>query len=243
VWQHLAFLLLSVTKKRKTKSFLFGIKINLLPIIVSLHFTTSMPLLAIVRHGQSVYNLENRFTGLADVDLTNHGREEARLAGEKLRQMHFPYVFVSDLKRAKETWNIIHGVTHEKDVHVAYDKALEERDYGDLQGLNKADIAEKYGADQLHKWRRSFKMAPPGGESLERCQQRVMQYYNEHILPVLKSGSNVLIVAHGNSLRALMMKLENISEEAISHVELLTGTPRLYTMDNQLHIEKAENLQ
>lgn len=202
-----------------------------------------MPLLAIVRHGQSVYNLENRFTGLADVDLTNHGREEARLAGEKLKPMHFPCVFVSDLKRAKETWDIINGVLQEKDVQVIYDKALEERDYGDLQGLDKADIAEKYGADKLHTWRRSFKVAPPGGESLEQCQQRVMKYYEEHILPMLQQNTNVLIVAHGNSLRALMMKLENIGEEAIAHVELLTGTPRLYTMDEQLHIEKAENLQ
>ena len=202
-----------------------------------------MPLLAIVRHGQSVYNLANRFTGLADVDLTDHGREEARLAGEKLKPAYFPYVFVSDLKRAKETWDIINGVLQEKGEQVAYDKALEERDYGDLQGLNKGDIAEKYGADKLHEWRRSFKVAPPGGESLEQCQQRVMAYYNEHILPVLQQQKNVLIVAHGNSLRALMMKLENIGEEAIAHVELLTGTPRLYTMDEQLHIQKVENLQ
>lgn len=110
-----------------------------------------MVLLAIVRHGQSVYNLENRFTGLADIDLTNHGREEARLAGEKLRGMHFPYVFVSDLKRAKETWDIMNDVMHNINVHVTYNKALEERNYGDLQGLNKAAIAEKYGADKLHE--------------------------------------------------------------------------------------------
>ncbi len=202
-----------------------------------------MPLLAIVRHGQSTYNLENRFTGLADVDLTDHGREEARLAGGKLVSMHFPFVFVSQLKRAKETWDIMSGVMQEKGVHVEYDKALQERDYGDLQGLNKGDIAEKYGADKLHEWRRSFKVAPPGGESLEQCQQRVMKYYDERILPLLQQNKNVLIVAHGNSLRALMMKLENIGEEAISHLELLTGTPRLYTMDEQLNIQKAENLQ
>lgn len=202
-----------------------------------------MPLLAIVRHGQSTYNLENRFTGLADIDLTEHGRDEARLAGKKLLSMHFPYVFVSQLKRAKETWDIMNGVMQEKGVHVTYDKALQERDYGDLQGLNKADIAEKYGANKLHEWRRSFRVAPPGGESLEQCQQRVLKYYNEQVIPILQQNKNVLIVAHGNSLRALMMKLENISEEAISHVELLTGTPRLYTMDEALHIQQVENLQ
>lgn len=202
-----------------------------------------MPLLAIVRHGQSVYNLENRFTGLADIDLTDHGREEARLAGKKLQSFHFPYVFVSDLKRAKETWAIINSVLRQPNVKVTYNKALEERDYGELQGLDKADIANKYGAKQLHEWRRSFKTAPPGGESLEQCQQRVLKYYSEQILPVLQQNVNVLIVAHGNSLRALMMRLENISEDAISHVELLTGTPRLYTMNTELQIEKAENLQ
>ena len=205
--------------------------------------TSVMPYLAIVRHGQSVYNLENRFTGWVDVDLSGHGREEAKLAGNKLCNYHFDDVFVSTMKRAKETYNIMKKVMHLDDVPVAYSDALKERGYGDLKGLNKAEVAEKFGAEQVNVWRRSFSTPPPGGESLEQCQQRVMAYYTASIQPCLQQNKNVLIVAHGNSLRALMMKLENISEEAISETELLTGTPRLYTMNNDLSIEKAENLQ
>ncbi len=202
-----------------------------------------MPLLAIVRHGQSVFNLENRFTGVLDIALTDHGREEAKLAGKKLLPYHFQFAFVSTLQRARETFDLMQEVMNEKYIAVQYSETLIERSYGDLQGLNKGDIAEKYGAEKLNTWRRSFRELPPGGESLEQCQQRVMQYYHAHIEPVLLQGNNVLIVAHGNSLRSLLMKLENISEEAIAHIELLTGTPRLYTMDAQLRIQKAENLQ
>ncbi len=198
--------------------------------------------LAIVRHGQSQYNLENRFTGFADVDLTAQGREEAAMCGRKLNGMQFEACFTSVLKRAIETLDIILETIGQKQLPIYKDAALNERNYGDLQGLNKAETADKYGAGQVTLWRRSFDIAPPGGESLKQTQERVMPYYYEHIEPLLQQGKNVLVVAHGNSLRALMMHLENISAEAIAHVDLLTGVPRIYTFDDAGKITKAEFL-
>ena len=198
--------------------------------------------LAIVRHGQSAYNLENKFTGFADVDLTAQGREEAAMCGRKLQKMHFDDAFTSVLKRAIETLDIILDTIGQKNIPVFKDAALNERNYGDLQGLNKAETAEKYGADQVALWRRSFDGAPPGGESLKQTQERVLPYYYAHIEPLLQQGKNVLIVAHGNSLRALMMHLENISPEAIAHIELLTGVPRVYDFDDSGKISYVEHL-
>jgi len=198
--------------------------------------------LAIVRHGQSQYNLENRFTGFADVDLTAQGREEAVMCGRKLNGMQFEACFTSVLKRAIETLDIILETIGQKQLPIYKDAALNERNYGDLQGLNKAETADKYGSDQVTLWRRSFDIAPPGGESLKQTQERVLPYYYEHIEPLLQQGKNILVVAHGNSLRALMMHLENISTEAIAHVDLLTGVPRVYTFDNAGKITKAEFL-
>lgn len=197
--------------------------------------------LAIVRHGQSEYNLQNRFTGFTDVDLTDQGREEAAMCGRKLKDMHFAACFTSVLKRAIETLEIILDIINQKQLPIYKDAALNERNYGDLQGLNKAETAEKYGANKVHEWRRSFDIAPPGGESLKQTQERVLPYYYEHIEPLLQQGKNVLIVAHGNSLRALMMHLENISPDAISHVELLTGVPRVYDFDESGKISYVEH--
>lgn len=197
--------------------------------------------LAIVRHGQSAYNLENKFTGEINVDLTPQGREEAVMCGRKLQGMHFNTCFTSVLKRAIETLDIILDTIGEKNLPVYKDAALNERNYGDLQGLNKAETAEKYGAQQVNLWRRSFDMAPPGGESLKQTQERVLKYYYAQIEPLLQQGKNILIVAHGNSLRALMMHLENISEEAIAHVELLTGVPRVYDFDESGKISNVEH--
>ena len=199
--------------------------------------------LVIVRHGQSVWNLENRFTGWVDVDLTEQGREEARLSGEKLKDIPFDVCFTSELKRAIETLDIILHVTGQTDLPVFKDAALNERMYGDLQGLNKAETAEKFGAVQVALWRRSFAITPPGGESLKDTQVRVLAYYHSHIVPYLEKGNNVLIVAHGNSLRALMMYLEHISEEAIAEINILTGVPRLYIFDAQLTLQEVRNLQ
>jgi 2,3-bisphosphoglycerate-dependent phosphoglycerate mutase len=201
-----------------------------------------MPLLSIVRHGQSAWNLENRFTGEVDVDLTPLGREEARSAGKKLAHISFSRCFTSVLRRAIETLDIILEEAHQPQLPVTRDKALDERNYGQLQGLNKAETAKKYGDEQVAIWRRSYNVRPPGGESLEDTARRVIPYYTREIEPCLKKGENILIVAHGNSLRALMMHLELISENKISTVDLPTGVPRLYTFDPQLNLQTVAYL-
>lgn len=201
-----------------------------------------MSLLVIVRHGQSVWNLENRFTGEVDVDLTPLGREEARAAGRKLVGIPFSKCFTSVLKRAVETLSIILEEIGRPDLPVIRDRALNERNYGQLQGLNKAEIVKQYGDAQVAIWRRSYDVAPPGGESLKDTVRRVIPYYKKEIEPLLKKGENVLVVAHGNSLRALMMHLENISAEAIAGVNIPTGIPRMYEFDGEMRIVKVAYL-
>jgi 2,3-bisphosphoglycerate-dependent phosphoglycerate mutase len=198
-----------------------------------------MPVLAIVRHGQSAWNLENRFTGEVDVALTPLGAEEAHSAGKKLSVINFSRCFTSVLKRAIETLEIILQEAHQTALPIMRDKSLNERNYGQLQGLNKAETAKKYGDEQVAIWRRSFHVRPPGGESLEDTAHRVIPYYTQSIEPCLAKGENILIVAHGNSLRALMMHLENIGEDEIANVDLPTGVPRLYSFDAQLKLETA----
>ncbi len=200
-----------------------------------------MTYLVLIRHGQSQWNLENRFTGDVDVDLTQQGRAEAKLTGDKLKSKNimFGFAFTSVLKRAEETLQIILQEIHQPNIIIQRDAALNERNYGQLQGLNKAGIAEKYGAEQVHTWRRSFNVAPPGGESLQDTQNRVMPYYKTSVEPVLKQQQNCMIVAHGNSLRSLMMVLENISEDAITQIDIPTGVPRLYQFDEQMNLISA----
>ena len=200
-------------------------------------------MLAIVRHGQSAYNLENRFTGETDVELTAQGKEEALMCGRKLKSIHFDACFTSVLKRAIDSLDIILDEIGQQQLPIHKSAALNERNYGDLQGLNKADVAEKYSAAKVHEWRRSFSVAPPGGESLEQTQNRVLKYYNEEIFPLLLAGKNVLIVAHGNSLRALMMHLENIGREGISHVDLPTGLPRVYELGENGEVLNVKYLE
>jgi 2,3-bisphosphoglycerate-dependent phosphoglycerate mutase len=200
-----------------------------------------MPLLVLIRHGQSTYNLENRFTGETDVPLTPRGREEARAAGAKLKDIPFVHGFTSVLQRAIDTMTIALEAADQQ-LPVTRDRALNERNYGRLQGLNKADIAKEYGREQVAIWRRSFSVRPPGGESLADTAHRVIPYYQKNILPMLQKDGNVLVVAHGNSLRALMMHLENISETAIVEVHLPTGRPRQYTLDSQGNVEKVAYL-
>jgi 2,3-bisphosphoglycerate-dependent phosphoglycerate mutase len=195
-----------------------------------------MSLLVIVRHGQSIWNLENRFTGEVDVPLTDIGRKEAHAAGRSLSNITFNYCFTSVLKRAEETLEIILEEIHQQNLPIKKDKALNERNYGDLQGLNKTEVAKKYGEQQVEIWRRSYSIRPPGGESLEDTASRVIPYYKLLIEPLLKSGNNCLIVAHGNSLRALMMYLENIDANTIAEITLPTGIPRLYSFDEQLKL-------
>lgn len=202
-----------------------------------------MPKLILVRHGQSEWNLQNRFTGWVDVDITSQGEDEAKRAGQNLKGIQIDYLFTSVLKRAIHTAEIILNEAGISNIPTERDQALNERHYGDLQGQNKQEIGDKYGQEQLHIWRRSFDVAPPNGESLLDTKNRVLPYYKEHIEPLLKQGKNVLIVAHGNSLRALVMYLENISKEEIASLNIPTGVPYLYEMDVNLFINEIKYLE
>jgi 2,3-bisphosphoglycerate-dependent phosphoglycerate mutase len=201
-----------------------------------------MALLTLIRHGQSTYNLQNRFTGNVDVSLTPLGEDEARLAGQKLTGFHFNIAYTSMLKRAWETLNLVLKEIKQSDISIIKNAALNERMYGSLQGLNKAETALKYGDKQVEIWRRSYEVRPPDGESLEDTYNRTVPYYKAEIEPKLKAGENVLIVAHGNSLRALKMYLENISPEAIVQVNIPTGTPRNYDFDKNMKIISVDYL-
>ena len=189
--------------------------------------------LILIRHGQSVWNAENRFTGWTDVDLSEKGVKEAEEAGDELRDQVIDVIHTSDLIRAKRTAEIvIRANVSSKDTVTKSDWRLNERNYGALQGLNKAETAEKHGAEQVRIWRRSFDVAPPEGESLEMTAKRTIPYFEEEILPDLESGESVLVSAHGNSLRSIVMHIEGISPEDIVSFEIQTGVPRYYDYSN-----------
>ncbi|ADB36642.1 2,3-bisphosphoglycerate-dependent phosphoglycerate mutase [Spirosoma linguale] len=193
-----------------------------------------MSLFVIVRHGQSQWNAENRFTGATNTPLTDLGRHEAREAGKLLKAKQppdFAIGFTSVLQRAIDTMDIILDEIGQANLPIERNQALNERMYGDLQGMNKHEAEERFGADQVFRWRRGYADKPPHGESLADTRARVMPYFNQSILPHLQAGQPVLVVAHGNSLRALLMDLENISPEDIEKVELATGIPRQYDYD------------
>ena len=188
-----------------------------------------MSKLILIRHGQSVWNAENRFTGWTDVDLSEKGIKEAEEAGNELRRQVIDVVHTSDLIRAKRTAEIvIRANVSSRDTVTKSDWRLNERNYGALQGLNKAETAEEHGAEQVRIWRRSFDVAPPEGESLEMTAKRTIPYFEEEILPDLESGVNVLVSAHGNSLRSIVMHIEGISPNDIVSFEIKTGVPRYY---------------
>ncbi len=191
-----------------------------------------MPRLILVRHGQSVWNASNRFTGWTDVDLSDQGVEEAEEAGHELSAIRIDMVHTSDLVRAQRTAEIImrHNEASD-DVPTKYDWRLNERHYGALQGLNKAETAEKHGAEQVHVWRRSFDVAPPEGESLEMTAERTIPYFTEEIVPDLAVGKSVLVSAHGNSLRSIVMHIEGISPDDIVSLEIPTGEPIHYNYE------------
>ena len=197
-----------------------------------------MPRLILLRHGQSQWNLENRFTGETDVDLTVKGEQEARNAGLLLKAFHIEFAFTSVLKRAIHTLDIVLEQIG-SEIPVFKSAALNERNYGELQGLNKADTEKKYGPEKLLLWRRSYREKPPGGESLKDTYGRVVPYYIKEILPLLYKGKTVLVVAHGNSLRALVMYLEHLSEDAISMVEIPTGIPEIYELSDDMKFIKV----
>jgi len=189
--------------------------------------------LVLVRHGESEWNLRNLFTGWKDIDLTDKGVAEARGAGRRLKALglSFDVAFTSDLIRAQRSLDLILEEMGQTQIPVSRDKALNERDYGDLSGLNKDDARAKWGAEQVHIWRRSYDVAPPGGESLKDTAARVLPYYIQEILPAVLQGKRVLIAAHGNSLRALVMVLERLSTEDILEREIGTGDPVIYRLN------------
>lgn len=191
-----------------------------------------MKQLVLIRHGESQWNLENRFTGWVDVPLTPKGEQEAHEAGKKLQDFRFDQAFTSVLIRANKTLEIVLRVTGQTDLKIEKDQALNERMYGDLQGLNKAETVEKHGAEQVKIWRRSFDVPPPGGESLKDTAERVIPYYQEKIWPALLSGRCILVVAHGNSLRALVMHLNQLSREEVLELNIPTGAPWLFELDD-----------
>ena len=200
-------------------------------------------LLVLVRHGQSEWNLKNLFTGWRDVGLTEKGVAEAHNAGQKLKAegLHFDVAFTSELVRAQRTLDIVLGEMGQTDITVIKDQALNERDYGDLSGLNKDDARKKWGEEQVHVWRRSYDVAPPGGESLKDTAARVLPYYIQEILPRVLRGDNVIVVAHGNSLRALVMVLECLSPKQIVDREIATGVPLIYRLNADSTVaQKAE---
>lgn len=199
-----------------------------------------MAKLFLVRHGQSLWNLENRFTGWHDIDITDTGIEEAKKAGIALKKEKIDIAFTSVLIRAKHTLSIILDELGKPDIPIVMDKALNERSYGNLEGLNKAETALKYGDEQVHTWRRSYDVVPPGGESLKDTYNRVIPYFEKEIAPLLKKGENVLIVAHGNSLRALIMYLEHLSPEEILEREITTGIPITYIFDENFHVSRRD---
>ncbi len=191
-----------------------------------------MSTLVLIRHGQSQWNLENRFTGWVDVPLPDKGREQARLAGALLaaEELDLAKAYTSALVRAQETLTIVLDQLGLAGLETERDEALNERHYGELQGLDKAETAEKYGAEQVHIWRRSYDVQPPGGESLEDTAARTLPYFEAKIVADLDAGRSILVSAHGNSLRSIVMKLDGLSREQVLELNLDTGVPIVYEM-------------
>src|SRR6185295_6377256 len=201
-------------------------------------------LLVLLRHGQSEWNLKNLFTGWKDVDLTEQGVAEAKKAGEKLkaRGIKFDVAFTSVLRRAQRTLDLVLAEMGSGKIPIIKDQALNERDYGELVGLNKDDARKKWGDEQVQKWRRSYDVAPPGGESLKDTVARALPYFVQEILPRVLRGERTIVAAHGNSLRALVMVLERLSPEGILKRELATGVPILYHLNSDSSVSEKLDL-
>lgn len=192
-----------------------------------------MATMILLRHGQSVWNAANIFTGWTDVDLSEVGVTEAAKAGAELAEISIDVIHTSGLIRAQRTAEIV--MEHNRvsnDVPTHRDIRLNERHYGDLQGLNKDETRTKHGEEQVRIWRRSYDVPPPGGESLEMCAERTLPYLTEAIIPDLEAGKTVLVAAHGNSLRSIVMKIEGLSKDEVLNLEIPTGVPRTYTYDD-----------
>ena len=201
-------------------------------------------LLVLVRHGQSDWNLRNLFTGWKDPDLTPKGVEEAKAAGQRLKAMglSFDTAYTSALTRAQHTLTLVLDELGQPGLETTRDQALNERDYGDLSGLNKDEARKKWGEEQVHIWRRSYDISPPGGESLKDTVARVLPYYCQHILPRVLNGQRVIVAAHGNSLRALVMVLDRLTPETIPSMELDTGVPLVYRLKADSTVESKKVL-
>ncbi|WP_370675838.1 2,3-bisphosphoglycerate-dependent phosphoglycerate mutase [Pleomorphomonas sp. PLEO] len=201
-------------------------------------------ILVLVRHGQSEWNLLNLFTGWKDPDLTPLGVKEATAAGTRLKALGYKYdiAYTSVLTRAQHTLNLILGEVGQPNLETIKDQALNERDYGELTGLNKDDARAKWGEEQVHIWRRSFDVPPPGGESLKNTAERTLPYFNAEILPRVLKGENVLVAAHGNSLRSIIMDLEKLTGDEIVARELNTGEPIVYELNEDGSIKSKKVL-
>jgi len=199
-----------------------------------------MAKLILLRHLQSQWNKENKFTGWTDIPLSDEGRASASETAQKLKNEKIDSVFTSPLIRNKETVDLVLENLGKKDLPIQITPALNERKYGLLQGLDKEEVKQKYGADQVHLWRRSWDVAPPEGESLKDVYNRAVPFYQEFVEPVLHSGKNVLIVGSHNSLRALAKYIENISEDEIINYEIPFGGMTVYDLDENLKIRKKE---
>ena len=202
-------------------------------------------LLVLVRHGQSEWNLKNLFTGWKDPGLTEQGIAEAKSAGARLKGLglSFDVAFTSVLSRAQETLTLMLDEIGQPRLETFRDAALNERDYGDLSGLNKDDARKRWGEEQVHIWRRSYDVAPPGGESLKDTAARVLPYYLEYILPRVMAGRRVLVSAHGNSLRALVMVLDHLDTKTILKLEIATGEPLLYRLGEDTLVREKQVLR
>ncbi|VVB57398.1 2,3-bisphosphoglycerate-dependent phosphoglycerate mutase [uncultured archaeon] len=203
-----------------------------------------MSYLALVRHGQSVWNLQNRFTGWIDVPLSPHGEEEAHAGAQALLEegLIFQQAYTSSLLRAQQTLDILLCDLEQASVPVLKDAALNERHYGALQGMNKDEMRQKYGPEQVHIWRRSYDVRPPKGECLADTAARAWPFYQQTIVPKLGAGQNVLVAAHGNSLRAIVMHLDQLSKEDVLKLEIPTGVPHVYEFDKGMKILAKEIL-
>jgi 2,3-bisphosphoglycerate-dependent phosphoglycerate mutase len=189
--------------------------------------------LILVRHGLSVYNDQNRFTGWKDVDLNEQGISEAKQAVSLLEEIDFDMAFTSELKRANNTLDLILKGIKQESITIEKDVALNERDYGDLVGQNKAEAAEKFGDEQVQIWRRSYDIPPPGGESLKDTADRVIPYLNDKILPMVYDGKNIIVSAHGNSIRAIVMALKNFTPKEILKTEIGWCEPWIFEFENK----------
>ncbi|MGI8725405.1 MAG: 2,3-bisphosphoglycerate-dependent phosphoglycerate mutase [Methyloceanibacter sp.] len=200
--------------------------------------------LVLVRHGESEWNRLNRFTGWEDVNLSEEGMAEAHRAGERLAAegRTFDIAFTSNLKRAHNTLDIILGELNQQNLKTVKDAALNERDYGDLVGISKDDARKRWGAHQVHLWQRSYDIAPPGGESLKDTASRVLPCFEKCIAPELRAAKNVIVVAHGNSLRALIMQLDRLSPEDVINLELATGAPQIYRLNTDGSVAEKRDL-